>query len=73
MTPQVEALGKAFGIFVGLYNKTNNTGLSVRQAAQIEPFVAMFKKTQHILNISTVTISKHPKYRRGRSLNRPSM
>lgn len=40
---------KAFGVFVGLYNKLNDTNLSVKQAATIDSLVKTFNASQQFL------------------------
>lgn len=58
-----ENMKKQFGIFVGLYNRTNDTSLSVKQAAMIEDLVKTFNMSIHLLSRAHTVVSKDSNFK----------
>lgn len=60
---QNEKMAKEFGIFVGLYNRTNETNLSVKQAAMIDAMVTLFMRTQYVLSSAHKVVASNPNFK----------
>lgn len=67
-SPETKELSKAFGIFVGLYNKINNTNFSVKAASTEPSLILAFDYSQKMLTKTHNYLSdNNPNYSNVRS------
>lgn len=64
---ETEGMKKQFGVFVGLYNKTNDTSLSVKQAAMIDFLVKAFHANQNFIKQCHTRVADHELFKNTKS------